>query len=779
MLAGLWVTPGTRAESDLDGADQVAVQSLSCADCSVQARVVNFAAGFVALDLRASASNDRYDVALQGNGHLQIRRTRGGTTTVLGDVASGIADLGNWATIGLSATGSGPVQLVASVNGTPKLTVTDSSSSAIPGPGTAGMSASLAGIWFDDFVVKGAGTGGGSDGGVPDAGTPDAGTPDAGTPDAGTPDAGTPDAGTPDAGIPDAGTPDAGAPDAGPPDGGAPPPQTGVLFTDDFNRTLSSGLGPKWSILSGAWRDDNRANSDLDTLDRAAAAGAACADCRIDAKMVNFGGGESMLELRVSGNDRYALALTAGGALEIRRYRAGVETVLGSVGSGIADLTEWHSFAFAVQGSSALTLTASVDGVPKISATDSSASALTFAGASGIAATVSGILFDDFTLTGSGTVDNPPPPDAGTPDAGTPDAGTPDAGTPDAGADGGTTLSATVTYTETGFGLMAVDPGGRAYGVNLNSSGSEVWTTVDGRSWSKRGVTAGDLQMMTALSDGTLIADLAESSGHVLARSTDHGATWTDVLSAGQYRMLTPHSIAELGGAVYFVEYQVFTIGSTPIRLWKSTDRGATWNVQFTFQGHRHGHGLMPDPARNALFAFFGDTDVQSALYRSTDGGASWALIVGGRQTADIVDGVVLSDGSFLCGLDVSYHGSTPDTPQIAHIALDGTETDYLGLPSASYSTHAISGGGYVVGTTHEEGADVEAPGWNRGALFGSGDGVHWRKLLEVPQAAANEDVRTDVYWELATGELVLSVWNAAGFGPGGRGYMLLLTTRQ
>ena len=47
------VTGGARfLQSDLDGADQVAVQSLSCAECSVQAKVVNFAAGVVALDLR-------------------------------------------------------------------------------------------------------------------------------------------------------------------------------------------------------------------------------------------------------------------------------------------------------------------------------------------------------------------------------------------------------------------------------------------------------------------------------------------------------------------------------------------------------------------------------------------------------------------------------------------------------------------------------------------------------------------------------------------------------
>jgi len=558
-------------------------------------------------------------------------------------------------------------------------------------------------------------------------------------------------------------------PDAGPPDAG-PPPQTGVLFSDDFNRTLADGLGPRWTIVAGAWRDDNRANSDLDTLDRAAPAGVSCADCRLDAKMVNFAGGESMLELRSSGSDRYALALTASGNLEARRYRAGVETVLGIVSSGIPDLTEWHSFSFAAQGAGPVMLTAWIDGVPRLSVTDSSTSALTATGAAGIAATMSGILFDDFALTGSGAA--PPPADRGTPDAGSPDAGTPD---------GGTSLDATISYTETGFDLLTVDASGTAYGVNLNGNNSDIWSTVDGRSWSKRGTNASGASfwVMTALSDGTLLADVSGSSGHALARSTDHGVTWTQVLDTGVYRTLTPHSFAELDGAVYYVEYQIFTGASTPIRLWKSLDRGATWSVKFTFQGHRHAHGLMPDHSRHALFAFFGDFDEQSGLYRSTDGGASWTMVIGGTQASDIVDGLVLSDGSFLCGQDISYHGSIPDTPQIARIAPDGTETDYLQLPSASYSTYQVSSGGFVVGATHEEWSDVEPPGWNRGSLWGSGDGVHWQKLFEVPQLASGDDVRTDVYWELATGELVVNVFNAAGFGPGGRGYMLLHTTRR
>ena len=156
VVSGSWHTSATtpRAESDLDGSDQAVVQSLSCADCSVSAQVINFSAGVAELDLRQQSSNDRYDVALLANGSLQVRRHNGATVTVLGQAPSGIADLGWWATIGLSVTGSNPVTLVGSANGVAKVIVNDSSASAITAAGAAGMWTDLAGIWFRDFTLK-------------------------------------------------------------------------------------------------------------------------------------------------------------------------------------------------------------------------------------------------------------------------------------------------------------------------------------------------------------------------------------------------------------------------------------------------------------------------------------------------------------------------------------------------------------------------------------------------------------------------------------------------
>jgi hypothetical protein len=367
--------------------------------------------------------------------------------------------------------------------------------------------------------------------------------------------------------------------------------------------------------------------------------------------------------------------------------------------------------------------------------------------------------------------------DAGVPPV--PDAGPTDAGPTDAGpTDAGSTLATDIAFTETGFDLLAVDPAGTAYGVNLGSASSEIWASGDGRAWAKRGRTADGsaFWMLAPLSDGTLLADVVGSSGHAIARSTDHGATWSEVQPTGVYRTLTPHSFAELDGAAYFLEYQVFTGASTAIRLWRSVDRGATWAVRHVFQGHRHGHGMASDPLRHALWAFFGDTDAQSGTYRSTDGGLSWTPVIAGSQDGDLVDAAVLPDGSLLCGQDISYQ---PPRPGIATIGIDGTVNRYLPLPSASYSTHAIRAGGYVVGATYEIDNDVSPSGWTRGSLWGSADGVSWEKLLEVPQLEPNLDVRTDVYWELPSGELVVNVQNAAGFGAGGRGYLLLRPIRQ
>ncbi|HZX65672.1 MAG TPA: hypothetical protein VFE76_09785, partial [Myxococcales bacterium] len=105
-------------------------------------------AGFT---LRTQPNGDRYEMAFTSTGALQIRRVRGGVTTVLGQIASGI--FSTFAKYSFSVQGTGPVTLTASIDGVLRLTVEDTTAQRIAGAGQPGLFAKIAGVPFDDLVV--------------------------------------------------------------------------------------------------------------------------------------------------------------------------------------------------------------------------------------------------------------------------------------------------------------------------------------------------------------------------------------------------------------------------------------------------------------------------------------------------------------------------------------------------------------------------------------------------------------------------------------------------
>jgi hypothetical protein len=335
-----------------------------------------------------------------------------------------------------------------------------------------------------------------------------------------------------------------------------------------------------------------------------------------------------------------------------------------------------------------------------------------------------------------------------------------------------------VVHTNTTHRFLAVAPSGTAYALRLDDSPSRLYVSADeGRTWTfkARHTLGGSFYVMSALTDGTLLANTSRGGRYYLSRSGDGGATWSEVLLLGSYRMLTPHSIAELDGTVYMLEYQAFTSADTPIRLHASTDRGRTWQVRQTFLGHRHGHGLAADPVNHALWAFFGDTTRQAGIFRSTDAGRTWRRVVGGQE-GNVVDATVLGDGSLLLGQDISY---LPSRPHVIQLAPDGTYVQLALLTGPAYSTHAVRGGGFVVGSAREPGGDVYPPGEVSAHVWASLDGLDWEDLRRYPRLSSTENVRADVYYAMPSGLLVLELKNAQGFGPGGEGYQLLRFIRR
>src|SRR6202022_1729652 len=187
-----------------------------------------------------------------------------------------------------------------------------------------------------------------------------------------------------------------------PPPPPPPPPPTGQLFFDDFKRT--TGLGPNWRIISGAWLTSTRAESDSHPSNQAAVQALSCADCSVSAQVMNSGAAVAELDLREQpSNDRYDVALLANGTLQIRRHNGTSIAVLGQAPRGIAGLTNWATISLSATGANPVRLVASVNGAAKIAASDSSASAIAGAGTAGMWTDLAGVIFDDFTVTTAGS----------------------------------------------------------------------------------------------------------------------------------------------------------------------------------------------------------------------------------------------------------------------------------------------------------------------------------------------------------------------------------------
>jgi len=198
--------------------------------------------------------------------------------------------------------------------------------------------------------------------------------------------------------APDAGTPG----DAGSPDAGVPGPT--LLFQDDFTAVSSSGLGSNWNVVSGLWRmDGTRAISDKDAPppSQATARSGPCLNCHVEADLTPYGVAEAGVFLRAPSTtsaDRYDAVLVRTGQVQIRRIRGGVVTVLGTASSGLTLSYQSARLSLSASGTGPVTLAASVNGVQRLTVTDSSADALGSGGYAGLDTTSAGVPYDHFQL---------------------------------------------------------------------------------------------------------------------------------------------------------------------------------------------------------------------------------------------------------------------------------------------------------------------------------------------------------------------------------------------
>lgn len=226
--------------------------------------------------------------------------------------------------------------------------------------------------------------------------------PDGGMP----PDAGSP---PPDAGVPND-PPDAGSPDGGT---GGDPGEAGpreLLFSDDFER--SGALGPDWLVDRGTWTTDGAARTTHSGTNALRVAPVQCADCLWEATL-DTGGREASIFLRAPASrpsDGYEVLLRGSGEIQLRSWVNGNMTRLARL-SGAVDPTRPVRLGLEVKGSAPMSLTAFVNGVALLTATDAT-SAFPGPGFAGVWTGDSNVTFDAVRLwTRAGAPQPPPPPD--------------------------------------------------------------------------------------------------------------------------------------------------------------------------------------------------------------------------------------------------------------------------------------------------------------------------------------------------------------------------------
>lgn len=174
-----------------------------------------------------------------------------------------------------------------------------------------------------------------------------------------------------------------------------------------------------------------------------------------------------------------------------------------------------------------------------------------------------------------------------------------------------------------------------------------------GLTWTKRGYHAngfGGSQCFVRTSAGTLLTFKVDFPlSNTLMRSTDDGATWTEVHDEAARR--TSHGLAPMHctsmlqdpntGYIYWGEYQS-TDTAADVNVYRSTDDGATWTTFHTFPGPtsasadkiRHVHSLEYDHVMGRVVVMLGDDDPKAGIYRMNSAGTGFEPLITNDQFA-------------------------------------------------------------------------------------------------------------------------------------------------
>jgi hypothetical protein len=180
-------------------------------------------------------------------------------------------------------------------------------------------------------------------------------------------------------------------------------------------------------------------------------------------------------------------------------------------------------------------------------------------------------------------------------------------------------------------------------------------------------------------------------------------------------------------GCVFIGEYVMNHDRKHPISLYRSLDCGKTFKTNYTFEPGvvRHIHFVQWDPFACCLWMGTGDADEECRLFKSTDRGDSWNLVGGGSQFWRAV-GVAFRPEALYWGTDA---GSDAGEHQNYVMRLDrktGVLDQLIQIQGPCHGTATLKNGTIIVSTGVEGGVNEKD---KYAHLWVSREGSSWQEV--------------------------------------------------
>jgi hypothetical protein len=220
---------------------------------------------------------------------------------------------------------------------------------------------------------------------------------------------------------------------------------------------------------------------------------------------------------------------------------------------------------------------------------------------------------------------------------------------------------------------------------------------------------------------------LAVVTGRLL-RSEDGGRTFSIAHEFhGFRRPARAGLLRDDRGRVFISQYLLNRDRSRPVSIWRSEDRGRSFDEVFRFPpgAVRHIHFLQQDPVDGSIWMGTGDADSESGIFRSRDGGESFEEIGRGGQRWRAV-AVAFRPEAVFWGTDA---GSDAGSFRNRIVRWDRDSAELEELTFLQGPVHGITrttGDGILLSTGVEGGMNEVD---DRVHLWHSADGSTWREI--------------------------------------------------